>query len=242
MSSQAEILDIATIEVEIVRKNIKTLRIGVFPPTGRVRVSAPISYEKHLIESVVLRKLTWIRQQQEAFKKQDRQTPREAVTGESYFYKGNRYNLKVVSGKARGILKIKSAKILELAISESSSAASRLLVIERFYRKALALELKLSLESNCKSMKIENVDYSIRKMKNRWGSCNSKTNKLSFNLELIKKNPQCINYIVVHELVHTIEPSHNDNFKELMDNYLPNWRGLRDLLNRAPLSHANWDY
>lgn len=242
MNLQTEVIDVSTIQVEIVRKNIKSMRIGVFPPSGRVRVSVPLSYELHLIESVLLRKMTWIRRQQDAFQKQERQTPREAVSGETYYFKGNRYKLSIVDGRTRGQLRIKNSRCMELSISSASNLTSRLLVIERFYRKALMEELQILIDRNSKLLAINNVEFSIRKMKNRWGSCNALTKKISFNLELIKKNPQCINYIVIHELVHILEPSHNDNFKELMDKHLPNWRNIRDLLNTAPLAHANWDY
>ena len=242
MSLQTEVIDVSTIQVEIVRKNIKSMRIGVFPPSGRVRVSVPLSYELHLIESVLLRKMTWIRRQQDAFQKQERQSPREAVSGETYYFKGNRYKLNVVDGRTRGHLRIRNSRCMELSISPASTLTSRLLVIERFYRKALMEELKILIDRNSKMLDIDNVEFSIRKMNNRWGSCNAITKKISFNLELIKKNPQCINYIVIHELVHILEPSHNDNFKELMDKHLPNWRNIRDLLNTAPLAHANWDY
>ena len=161
MSLQTEVIDVSTIQVEIVRKDIKSMRIGVFPPSGRVRVSVPLSYELNLIESVLLRKMTWIRRQQDAFQKQERQTPREAVSGETYYFKGNRYKLNVVDGRARGHLRIRNSRCIELSISSASTLTSRLLVIERFYRKALMEELQILIDRNSKLLAIDNVEFSI---------------------------------------------------------------------------------
>lgn len=242
MNSQDEELDISTLKVEVRKRDVKSLRIGVFPPTGRVRVTAPLNYDKTLIESVVLKKMSWIRRQQESLKRQERQSPREAVSGESYFYKGKKYKLYVVDGSSRGVLTIKNSSRMELSITESASETTRLNVINNFYKKALEEELIQIVPLLSKKIGVKVEQVSIRKMKNWWGSCDKKNQKITLNIELIKKNPACLNYIVVHELIHLIEPNHNQRFKELMDEHLPNWRYFRDLLNSAPLAYAHWDY
>jgi len=242
VNSQIELIDISTIQVEIRKRNVKSLRIGVFPPSGRVRVTAPLNYDQNLIESVVIKKLNWIRRQQENLKKQERLTPREAVSGESYFYKGKKYKLFVVEGSTRGRLTIKNSSRMELSISSDVKEASRLNVINNFYRKALQEELDKLVPELSQKMGLKIERYSIRKMKNRWGSCDPKKKQIIVNIELIKKNPACLNYIIIHELVHLIEAKHNQQFKELMDVHLPNWRYFRDILNSAPLAYSHWDY
>jgi len=242
MNSLDEVLDISTLRVEVKKRDVKSLRIGVFPPTGRVRVTAPLNYDQNLIEAVVIKKLNWIRRQQENLKNQERQSEREAVSGESYFYKGKKYRLLVTMGGVRGKLIIKNNSKMVLAIAPEASESSRLNVINNFYRKALQEELDLLVPKLASEIGVEVSSYGIRKMKNRWGSCDSKKKHININIELIKKNPACLNYIVVHELVHLIEPNHNQRFKELMDAKLPNWRYFRDLLNSAPLAYAHWDY
>jgi predicted metal-dependent hydrolase len=242
MNSSDEVLDILTLEVEVRKRDVKSLRIGVFPPTGRVRVTAPLSYDQNLIEAVVIKKLNWIRRQQENLKNQERQSEREAVSGESYFYKGKKYRLLVTMGGLRGKLIVKNNSKMELAIAPEASESSRLNVINSFYRKALQEELHLLVPKLASEVGVEVSSYGIRKMKNRWGSCDSKKKHININIELIKKNPACLNYIVVHELLHLIEPNHNQRFRELMDENLPNWRYFRDLLNSAPLAYAHWDY
>jgi predicted metal-dependent hydrolase len=242
MNSLDEVLDISTLKVEVKKRDVKSLRIGVFPPTGRVRVTAPLNYDQNLIEAVVIKKLNWIRRQQESLKSQERQSEREAVSGESYFYKGKKYRLIVTTGGNRGKLIIKNNSRMELAITPEASESSRLNVINNFYRKALQEELDLLVPKLAGEIGVKVSSYGIRKMKNRWGSCDSKKKHINVNIELIKKNPACLNYIVVHELVHLIEPNHNQRFKELMDAELPNWRYFRDLLISAPLAYAHWDY
>lgn len=242
MNSRDELIDISTIEVEVRKRNVKSIRIGVFPPTGRVRVTAPLNYDQSLIESVVLKKMNWIRRQQEGFIKQERLTAREAVSGESYFYKGKKYKLSVVESTSRSALTIKDSSRMELSILKDTKEATRLSVINKFYRKALQDELDILVPDLSKKTGIKVKHYSIRKMKNRWGSCDTVKKHITINIDLIKKNRACLNYIVIHELVHLLEPKHNQRFKELMDEHLPNWRYCRELLNSAPLAYASWEY
>jgi predicted metal-dependent hydrolase len=242
MNLSDEIIEVSNLKVEIKKRDVKNLRIGIIPPLGRVRVTAPLNYDLNLIESVVLKKLKWIRRQQEAMKNQERQTEREAVSGESYFFKGKKYRLYLVDGNSRGKLIIRNNSKMELSITKDSSNNTRLNVIDNFYRKALQDELDILVPKLSKEIGVEIPVYGIRKMKNRWGSCEFEKKKININIDLIKKNPVCLKYIVVHELVHLIEPNHNERFKKLMDEKLGNWRYFRDLLNTAPLSHANWDY
>jgi predicted metal-dependent hydrolase len=230
-----------TFEYELIRKDIKNLHISVYPPTGGIRVSAPIAFDKSKIESSLLRKMSWIRKQKKSLVEQARQSPRRAVSGEDYYLFGKRLQLVVVEGSKRGKLLIKGNRLI-LSIDSSASAETRLRCLDRWYRDLLDQELKVLLPQLMAETKIKTNSWKSRKMKTRWGSCYRARNEIVVNTELIKKSPSCLKYIVIHELVHFIEPSHNSNFVELMDKHLPSWRADKRTLNSEPLAYANWGY
>jgi predicted metal-dependent hydrolase len=229
-----------TFEYELLKKDIKNLHISVYPPTGGIRVSAPVAFDKSKIESSLLRKMPWIRKQMKSLIDQPRQTPRKAVSGEDYFLLGKRLQLFVEDGSKRGKIAIKGNKLI-LLIDPKVSEEARLRCIDRWYRNLLDKELndlvpKLMLETN-----IQANSWKSRKMKTRWGSCHNLSKEIVVNTELIKKSPSCLKYIIIHELIHIIEPSHNAKFVELMNLYLPTWRSDKRTLNSQPLAYANWD-
>lgn len=224
------------------QRDVKSLRIGVLPPNGKVQVVAPLDFDLALIESIIHRRMNWIVRQIKNISQQERQTIREAVSGESYYFEGKKYRLFIKAGNNRGKLIFKNSSILELAISSSSSEIARMRVINNFYRKSLQSKLDLILPGIAEEIGVVIPTYSVRKMKNRWGSCNRTRNHININIDLIKKNPICLKYIVTHELVHLLEPKHNQNFRDLMDSHMKNWKYARELLNQAPLAHENWIY
>jgi predicted metal-dependent hydrolase len=230
-----------TFEYELLRKDIKNLHISVYPPTGGIRVSAPKAFDKSKIESSLLRKMAWIRKQKKSLVDQPRQTPRKALSGEDYHLQGRRLQLFVEDGGSRGKIEIKGNK-LTLSIDPRASENARLRCIDRWYRKLLNQELDILLPVVMADTKITAKSWKSRKMKARWGSCHHLSKGIVINTELIKKSPSCLKYIVIHELVHIIEPSHNANFVELMDEHLPTWRSIKRTLNSQPLAYANWDY
>jgi predicted metal-dependent hydrolase len=230
-----------TFEYELLRKDIKNLHISVYPPTGGIRVSAPRAFDKSKIESSLLRKMSWIRKQKKSLVDQPRQTPRKALSGEDYYLHGRRLQLFVEDGGRRGKIEIKGNKLI-LYIDPSASGEARLRCLDRWYRKLLIQELDILLPKLMAETKITAKSWKSRKMKARWGSCHNFSKEIVINSELIKKSPSCLIYIVIHELVHIIEPSHNANFVELMDEHLPTWRSIKRTLNSQPLSYANWDY
>lgn len=230
-----------TFEYELVRKDIKNLHISVYPPTGGIRVAAPNAFDKSKIESSILRKMHWIRKQKKSLEDQPRQTPRKAVSGEDYYLHGRRLQLFVVEGKKRGKIEFKGNKLI-LSIDSNASADIRLRCIDRWYRNLLDKELDVLVPKLMDETKIEVKSWKSRKMKARWGSCHSLSKEIVINTELIKKSQVCLKYIVIHELIHIIEPSHNAKFVELMDEHLPNWRSIKRTLNSQPLAHANWKH
>lgn len=230
-----------TFEYELLRKDIKNLHISVYPPTGGIRVSAPKAFDRSKIESSLLRKMPWIRKQKKSLVEQPRQTSRKAVSGEDYYLHGRRLQLFVVDGGKRGIIEAKGKK-LTLFIDANASAEARLRCIDRWYRNLLDRELDILVPKLMAETRITANSWNSRKMKARWGSCHRLTKEIVINTELIKKSPSCLSYIVIHELIHIIEPSHNANFLKLMDEHLPTWRSVKRTLNSQPLAYANWDF
>lgn len=228
-------------EYELLRKDIKNLHISVYPPTGLIRVSAPIAFDKSKIEATLLRKMPWVRKQKKYLEEQPRQTPRKALSGEDHYLRGKRYQLIVRDGNKRGRVFLEGKKIV-LSIDETADSEARLRCLDRWYRELLLTELETLVPELIKSTGLEIDKWCIRKMKARWGSYHRLSKEIVLNTELIKKNPPCLKFIVIHELVHSIEPTHNANFVFHMDKHLPSWRSIKRILNSQPLAYANWDY
>ncbi len=234
---------IAGIDVEINRKSIKNIHLSVLPPNGHVRLSVPSGTSEHAIRLAIINKLGWIKQQQADFAAQSRQTVREMVSGESHYLWGHRYRLDVVVRQGRHSIKVKNAERLELTITTpNTSTDSRVKLLNQFYRREVrnALEKLLPLWEQKIGVQADNIG--VKKMKTKWGSCNIQAKRLWINSELAKKPAECLEYILVHELIHLLERHHNERFKHLMDKFMPNWRERRNLLNSLPLAYEDWAY
>jgi predicted metal-dependent hydrolase len=228
--------------VRVVRKAIKNLHLGVYPPDGRVRVAAPLRISDDAVRLAVIGKLGWIKRQQARFEAQPRQSKREMVRGESHYFLGQRYRLRVIvhGGAAKVLLRNGSA--IELHVRPETSAEQRDRLLQRWYREQLKELVPPLLDKWQKNLDAQVDDWAIKKMKTRWGTCNAEARRIWLNLELVKKPAQCLEYIVVHELAHLIERHHNDRFIAIMDKHLPQWRLYRAELNSAPLAHETWSY
>lgn len=234
-------IDVNGITVNIVRKEIKNLHLGVYPPDGNVRVAAPLALNDEAIRYAVIGKMGWIKQQQEKFNRQSRQSSREMINGESHYFLGQRYRLNVIE-RTGPIRVICNKSIIEIHIQHQSSIEQRIQAIQQWYRKELKILIPPILEKWQPLINVELEEWGIKKMKTKWGSCNTSERRIWINLELIKKPIQCLEYIVVHELVHLLEKHHNSRFKAHMDHFMPHWRQYRDELNREPLGHDHWNY
>jgi predicted metal-dependent hydrolase len=235
-------MDVNGIRVDVVRKAIKNLHLGVYPPGGRVRVAAPEHLSDEAVRLAVVSRLGWIRRKRDNFATQERQSAREMVTGESHYVQGRRYRLDVVEIAGRESVTIRNARTLELRVRPGASAAEREQVLQRWYRRLMREHVAELIAKWEPVIGIKVAEWGIKRMKTRWGSCNVDARRIWINLELAKKSPPCLQYIVVHELVHLIERHHNERFRELMNRHLPQWRMDRDELNRAPLAHEHWTY
>ena len=235
-------LDIRGIPVEVVHKAIKNLHVGVYPPSGRVRVAAPLCLDDEAVRLALISRLGWIRRKQTEFEQQERQSQRELVTGESHYFRGRRYRLKVVEYDGRPTVRLLNNTTMELRTRPGDNRDTREAVLYRWYRSRLRSQLPPLLLKWEQKVGVTVEDLRIRKMKTRWGSCNRDTRRIWLNLELAKKPVSCLEYIMVHEMVHLKERTHNERFRTLMDQMLPQWRLHRDVLNQAPLAHETWQY
>ena len=235
-------IDIRGIPIEVIRKDIKNFYIGVHPPNGRVRVSAPLRFDEDTIRMAVVSRLAWIRQQQATFESQERQSQREFVSGESHYFAGRRYRLDVMECDAPPKAWLLNNTKIGLRVRPDADRDTREAVMQCWYRQHLRAQLPSLLEKWEPELGVSVNEVRIKKMKTRWGSCNIEARRIWLNLKLAKKPASCLVYILVHEMVHLLEREHNDRFRELMDKFLPQWRTYRDELNRAPLAHENWRY
>ncbi len=238
----SKLIEVRGIVVEIVRKDIKNLHLGVYPPNGRVRVAAPLHLHDEAIRTAVVSRLAWIRKKQAEFEKQVRQSQREFVSGESHYYRGRRYRLQVSAFDGPPGVRLLNNTRMALQVRPGTERDAREAVLHRWYRRRLYEQILPLLTEWENKVGVTINDIRIKRMKTLWGSCNIEAKRVWLNLELAKKPPSCLVYILVHEMIHLIERKHNDRFKSLMDEHLPQWRLYRDELNSAPLAHEDWQY
>lgn len=234
-------IEIGSIAMQLNRKAIKNLHISVLPPDGRVRVSAPEAMTDTAVRMAVISRIPWIKKQQSDFAKQPRQSDREMVSGECHYLWGKRYRLNVVERAGKHEIKLGRGR-LHLYVNSTATVENRALVLNSYYREVLKARIAELLPIWERKMDVAAADWGVKRMKTKWGSCNTQAKRIWLNLELAKKPPECLEYILVHELVHLLERNHNERFKGYMDKLLPDWRERRDLLNRMPLAHNNWVY
>jgi predicted metal-dependent hydrolase len=229
------------IAVEVVLKDIKNIHLSVYPPAGKVRISAPLRMTLDTVRIFAISKLGWIKQQQERLRGQERETPREYLDRESHFVWGKRYLLKVIECDEPSSIELKHSRMF-LWLRSGTPGNKKHAVVEAWYRKQIreAVPPLITKWEPVIGVKVEK--FFVQKMKTKWGSCNSASKSIRLNTDLAKKPRECLEYIVVHEMAHLIVRHHNDQFVSLMDKCLPNWKLLRQELNNAPLSHTDWTY
>ncbi|MEV8180536.1 SprT family zinc-dependent metalloprotease [Specibacter sp. NPDC078692] len=239
MNTASAYLTVSGIDVDVVYKHIKNLHIAVYPPLGRVRVAAPERFDDDTVRLAIVQRLPWIKKQREQLRSATRQSEREMVTGESHYVWGQRYRLKVVNEPGKIRLEVSGNKLTMHAPADST-AEKRRAAMEQWHRDALKQAIP-GLVTKWEPMVGRQVSkWTVRRMKTKWGSCNRESAHVWFNLELAKKNPNSLEYIVVHEMTHLLERHHNDRFTDLMDGFLPDWRARRDELNNSPLASEEW--
>lgn len=242
MSIGSQTITVSNIAVEVVRKAVENLHLAVYPPKGHVRVTVPRSTTDENVRLAIISRLAWIKKQQAEFRAQPRQTERHYVSGESHYFEGKRYLLDVVERHGRHEVVLTNNARLILYVNPNTSRENRAVVFNEWYRAHLKQKLPGLLDKWQPKVGKVAKSVQIKRMKTRWGSCNTETSRLLLNLELAKKSPECLEYILVHELVHLHERRHNEMFMAHMDRCMPNWRHYRDVLKSEPLAHEDWDY
>ena len=235
-------ITVSNITIDVVRKDIKNIHLAVYPPTGRVRIAAPLSINEDAIRLFAVSKLIWIKRHQRQFDGQARTTPRAYKERESHYYKGSRYLLNVIETEAPPKVLLKGKKIIELYARPNTPVEKRQEILTEWYRAQLKNDIPTIIAKWEAILKVKVESWQVKQMKTLWGSCNIEKKRIWVNLELAKKPEHCLEYIIVHEMVHLLERHHNDRFVYYMNTYLPNWRQLKKELNRLPVSHADWNY
>jgi predicted metal-dependent hydrolase len=238
MSTRIQLGEIA---LDVVKKDIRNIHLSVYPPTGAVRIAAPLRMDLDTIRIFAISKLGWIKQQQRKMQAQERETPREYLERESHYVWGQRYLLKVVEKEAVSAVELKHRTIL-LTVRPGANEPKRQAMIEAWYRQQLKEAIASLIDQWEPRLNVSVQHFQVRKMKTRWGTCSPNFQTIRLNLELAKKPLACLEYIVVHEMMHLLEPTHNQRFIALMDQFLPQWRFYREELNRLPVRHEKWDY
>lgn len=239
MSTASAYLTVAGLGVDVVYKNIKHLHISVYPPLGRVHVAAPERTDEDTIRLAIVQRLPWIKRQREQLQRAERQSTREMLSGETHFVWGKRYQLDVSRTSGQFSVEPKG-KTLWVVTPEGTDAAGRRSTLDRWYRRQLKTAVPPLLEKWQPVIGVEADKIVVRRMKTKWGTCVAHSRTIWLNPELAKKNPRCLEYIVVHELVHFIERGHGERFIAVMDQVMPDWRARRDELNSAPLANEDW--
>jgi predicted metal-dependent hydrolase len=235
-------IDVNGLIVDVVRKDIKNLHLGVYPPEGRVRVAAPLRVNDEAVRMAVISRLGWIKRQQAKFLDQERESRHEYVNGESHYFLGNRYLLNVIEENGPGKVIIRNKKNIDLYTRPNSTREQRERILLAWYRAYLRKVVPALIEKWQKILGVEVAEWGIKQMKTKWGTCKSEQRRIWINLELAKKSETCLEFIIAHELIHLLERHHNDRFMELMNKFMPKWGLYRAELNRAPLGHADWEY
>ena len=232
---------LGNIAVDVVLKDIKNVHLSVHPPTGRVSISAPSRMSLDTIRVFAISKLGWIKQQQRKLQKQERETAREYLDRESHYVWGRRYLLKVSESEGPPSVELRHNR-MHLRVRPGSDETKRHAIVEEWYREQLKQAVSPFVEKWEQLIGVKVRRVFVQRMKTKWGSCNHRARTIRLNTDLAKKPRECLEYLVVHELVHLLEPTHNAHFIGLMDQFMPKWSFYRQRLNRLPVRHESWEY
>lgn len=233
-------IELGSLRAEVIRKDIKHVHLSVLPPEGRVRISAPLHMRLDTIRVFAISKLGWIRAQQRKLQAQPREPEREYLARESHYVWGQRYLLEIVEKDAAPAVELRHHTLV-LQLRPGADAARRQELLDAWYRAQLREKADALIACWEARLGVRLEKYFVQRMKTRWGSCNPAARTIRLNTELAKKPPECLEYIVVHELAHLLEPTHNARFAALLTQHLPKWPQLKAELNRLPVRHEGWD-
>lgn len=234
-------MEIGNISIEVVKKEIKNIHLAVYPPYGRVRLAAPVNVNDETLRLYTISKIPWIKKQQRKLAGQDREIERKYVHRESHYFLGKRYLLRVIDDNKPKVV-LRSRTYIDLHIKPDSTREQREHLMIEWYRSELKRIVPELLAKWEKKIGVQADDWGVKQMKTKWGTCNIQKKRILVNLELAKKPVHCLEFIIVHELVHLLERLHNERFLAYMDKFMPRWKYYRDELNKLPVSHIDWEY
>ena len=237
----AVVLRLAEQTIAVERKPVAHVHLSVYPPAGCVRMVAPAHLSDQALRAFAIRKLPWIRSHQAKLLAQERETPRNLINRESHQVWGRRYLMRVVEHNAPPTIDLRPTRLI-LSVRPGTDAAARAAILAAWYREQLRERVTPLLATWEDRLGVHSHHLYVQRMKTRWGSCNPTARTIRLNTELAKKPVECLEYILVHELMHLLEPTHNARFTDLLDRHLPAWSNRRDLLNRLPVRHEDWEY
>ncbi len=224
-------LRVENIKIDLVRKNIKNIHLTVYPPDGRVRLAVPRQMDDEDAQIFALSKLPWIIKQRKKYTTLEKQEKNEYITGESNYYLGQKYLLNVMVTKGKEYVELRNQGYMDLYVRPTSTPEKREKVLFEWYRQKLKELVPFYIEKWEKIIGVEVKEFGIKRMKTRWGTCNTRDKRIWINLELARKAPQCLEYIIVHEMVHLLEKRHNKAFRDYMNEFLPAWKTIKNELN-----------
>jgi len=242
MSISTERISISNIEIDVIRKDIKNMHLAVYPPNGRIKISAPNRMDEEVVRLFAISKLGWIKKHVKNFQDQPRETIRKYISGESHYFFGQRYLLKLEEHNGYSKVDLKGVKHILIKIKPDATTEEKSKVMKEWYRKELKKLVPELIAKWEKVIGVKSDDWGVKQMKTKWGACNIEEKRIWLNLELAKKPIICLEYIIVHELVHLLERNHNDRFIQYMNQFMPKWRLHRDELNSLPVAHNDWGY
>lgn len=237
----AKQLTLGNITIDVVFKDIKNVHLSVYPPAGRVRIAAPSRMNLDTVRLFAISKLGWIKQQQKKLREQERETPREYLDLESHYVWGKRYLLGVVEKDQPPEIELKHNKMF-LYVRPDADDEKKQAFVDHWYREQVKSAVPPIIAKWESLLGVKVKRFFVQRMKTKWGGCRPETRSIRLNTDLAKKPPECLEYIVVHEMVHLLEPTHNQQFVALMDRFMPKWHFYRNALNRLPVRHERWDY
>ncbi len=236
---KTETIQLGELSILVTRKAIKNVHLSVHPPAGRVTLSAPTATRLEVARAYAITKLGWIRDQQARLRQQSRETPRQFVERESHYLWGRRHLLTVIQRDVRPSVTL-DHKRLTLSVRPGSPQSKRAEVIHEWHKSLLHALVPTLIKKWEPKLGVQVTEYFLQRMKTKWGSCNHRAGHIRLNTELVKKPKDLVEYVVVHEMIHLLEPTHSERFQALLDTHYPTWREARAELNELPLSAEVW--
>lgn len=234
-----ELIQLGDIQIAVSRKAVKNVHLSVHPPVGHVTLVAPSETRIEVIRAYAISKLGWIRNQQDKLINQSRETPRQYVERESHYLWGRRYLLSVIEKDVKPAVILDHQRIT-LVVRPGSDLQKRAEVIHEWHKSLLHEAVPALISKWEQKLKVKVTGYFLQRMKTKWGSCNHDAGNIRLNTELVKKPKDLLEYVIVHELAHLLEPTHSDRFVAILDENYPTWREARAELNELPLSAETW--